>query len=211
MQPLLRLLFSLIFWVGKTLLNSPGGEDFDKNKVLTIIQRFVLLIFSFFLPYFFELLHRQQKFFQKHLGKKSGMRNIFLAMIVICISCYSCTKENSIKAIQFSIIGTWELTRSYSGWTGDTTYPAGNGNTITFRSNGSYTGVVVRPDTSFTVTGNYQIYNDKPCESAPDTTLISFSDGDYPNIISIKNEELNISDPSYCIADGGGNSYKRLR
>jgi hypothetical protein len=135
------------------------------------------------------------------------MQKLFIILLLIIFSGSACEKTNEMTT---SLIGTWEITRSYGGWSGEQHYNAGNGNTLTFKTDGTFIGKVANADTSFTVTGTYEVYEGKPCGTTIDTTLISFSNSDFTNVLSLKNNELGISD-SYCIMDGGSNFYRKIR
>ena len=68
-------------------------------------------------------------------------KRIVLLMIVF-VTILSCRKDKNLDMTSY--IGTWELTRSYSNgivYIFDD-YPEGNGNTVTFRDNGTFVKTV---------------------------------------------------------------------
>lgn len=145
-----------------------------------------------------------------NLGVKWRMQKLLIIFAVLGLLTSSCKKTNEISGIKRQLNGTWEITRSYGGWSGEREYSPGNGNTLTFNQDGTFIGKVVSADTSFTVTGTYEVYVDKPCYYEKDTTLISFSNGEVANVLSVTSNELGIAD-SPCIADGGSNYYRKIR
>lgn len=58
----------------------------------------------------------------------------------------SCKKTDTDLPLEQAVIGKWELRNSFCGWGGFTNFPAGNGTTITFNSNGQYIATGTRTD-----------------------------------------------------------------
>ncbi|HRI21718.1 MAG TPA: hypothetical protein PLA68_12230 [Panacibacter sp.] len=138
--------------------------------------------------------------------------SIFSGLLVLTAGC---KKENALKLQRDNLSGKWELTRSYSGWGGTTEYPSGNGNFILFEGNilSMYTQI---NDIPYTTRGTFNIYMDRPCDNAPETSLIEFHDflssSSYGTIneIVLSNGELSIGD-TQCVADGGTNYYRKIQ
>ncbi len=123
-----------------------------------------------------------------------------------------CKKDSSLKIDNQQLIGKWELTKSFGGWSGEKKYEPGNGNTISFAGSNSVQHFAYN-DTSFTTTATYTIYQGKPCEFAAETTLIHFKIADnyeYDNDFSLANGELAIGS-TQCIADGSTNYYRKVQ
>lgn len=132
------------------------------------------------------------------------MKRLLVCLMVIAFA--GCKKE--INALNNELQGTWELTKAFSGWGGLSEYEPGNGNTIQFSGN-SFTQKIITQDSTYTIQGNFSIYQGKPCEMAEETTLIKFSDEGIPNTLTIESDQLTIGDTE-CITDGAISFYRRI-
>ena len=84
----------------------------------------------------------------------SGMKKIVIALLIIMAA--SCQKSGDYLT-DGSLYGKWEL-RIFSGGIAGSTYnyPAGNGNTMTFKLNKSVSTTTVSPNGTTTQNGTYR-------------------------------------------------------
>ena len=151
--------------------------------------------------------------FTKPHTKNYSMKKTIYLLLIIASAAFGCKKDSALKSLQQQLSGTWELTKTFGGWSGETGYLPGNGNTIAFEKN-NYTKHFVSADTSYTMQGVYGLYENKlPCDSRQQITQIVFdstTNGDFAEKITISNGELSIGN-SECIADGSMSFYRRIK
>ena len=116
---------------------------------------------------------------------------------------FGCSKNND----QNKLIGTWELTQSYGGWTGIVNYAPGNGNTVSFNNDGQFIQTIVSADTSYKLVYNYKIVKPNECNENLEVTS-SIGDPAYLSQFSISRDSLFLSTGA-CIVDGGTSVYLR--
>lgn len=150
---------------------------------------------------------------ESHIAKYR-MRKVVFLLFAVAVYAISCTKNNELKSLQQDLNGTWELTKTFGGWTGEQLYSGGNGNTISF-DNASYIKQVVSSDTSYSNEGVFKLKQIVlPCGDGQDLiTQINFDgvdDGDFGNQLILYNNELSIGSNA-CLADGFVSYYRKIR
>ncbi|HXR84103.1 MAG TPA: hypothetical protein VN722_07335 [Hanamia sp.] len=134
---------------------------------------------------------------------KMYSRYFRLIIILLPLCIISCKKEKTL--VSPSIIGTWELRTLYSGWIGNTNYPAGNGNYLKFSEStfeidtnqvllNSGTYILVREKFNLTGEMGYRI-------------IYNHEDNSDRTFVVVSNDSLTLSQDAY---DGGGALYIRL-
>lgn len=132
---------------------------------------------------------------------RTGIISAFLLLAI-----FGCKKDGGGLAAQ--VQGKWELTSSFSAWTGQHVYPAGNGNTIVFNGN-SFSQQINAVDTTYTYSGTFEIFEGKPCDFAKEQTLFKADGNAEAQSISLNNNELTLG-TTECIADGGSSTYRKI-
>ena len=138
------------------------------------------------------------------------MKKSILLVVLIVVGLYSCKKEGSVAEVRSKLRGTWEIKSTNCGICPIpvTNYPVGNGNTITFFTNGGFERK--KQDTLITI-GSYIVAKDKECNT-PDNRALTIKEGSRTTIffIDVDNNELTLSTPS-CYADGAVTSYRKVQ
>lgn len=94
---------------------------------------------------------------------QDGMKQIIAVLILLCsllISLAGCKKN--LSRDDKSLIGTWELRQRQGGMMPSITYPAGNGNRLSF-STATYQKF---EDNAFVSSGNYSVMSDNSVEQS---------------------------------------------
>ena len=133
------------------------------------------------------------------------MKAKYLAPILF-MTIAACKKESG--GLLSDLQGTWELRSSEGGWSGQQQYAPGNGNTYSFSGN-TYAHQIKTTDTTYDYSGTFQIYTGKPCDFAPEQTLIEFDHNLSPASFSLSGGELMIG-TTECIADGWSGTYRKI-
>jgi hypothetical protein len=142
------------------------------------------------------------------------MRNAIL--ILLCLSVFlSCKKDSEVNEGSDSIIGTWELYQSASGMMPFTTYPSGNGFTMSFDS----THIRLRKNGQVSFEDQYHLTTDsivdlnscelKPAASNKPNRIIMHSNPPaYRMSFEIVGGKLKIMSGCFPL-DGGWSLYRR--
>jgi hypothetical protein len=133
-------------------------------------------------------------------------RSLLIAILFFA----ACKKDNVATQLQHDIAGSWELSKAYvtTNVTGGVIdYPPGNGNIITFGSDGNVSQTIVNTDTTFTITGKYNVQKEDNCG----INLIIKEDrsGETEKLQITVNPDTLIMGSGNCIADAPGYVYLR--
>lgn len=134
--------------------------------------------------------------------------------IMALLTAGACKKDHKDNVIANSIIGTWELHETSSSWVGPTYYNPGNGNTVTFSSNGNY---AFAQNGQVTKTGTYVIeadgtVNNSVCLVMPAGTFTQriIYDGNYTSakaFVELADGKLSIIAGCYAYDAGHKEVY----
>ncbi len=116
----------------------------------------------------------------------------------------SCKKTNSDVLMESSITGKWELRTSICGWSGSTNFPAGNGTTISFNSNGQYTATGNRIDN-----GVYRLSTRTNGQGQVENILFLGGNWNQELRFSISGNTLKLNENAF-IYDGCEYDYQKL-
>lgn len=123
--------------------------------------------------------------------------------IIIALLAVSCKKERSSPNSD-NIVGRWQLTSYGGGFDGKTYYPTANELTIiTFNADETYLKTV---NGNTTANGKYSLGQVLSIYSGKNDNALKFDNQSNWNVISIKNNTLEINSNAY---DGGGSTYVR--
>jgi hypothetical protein len=124
-----------------------------------------------------------------------------LCLLLFCFL-FSCRKE-ALSTKDF-IVGKWELRKTFGGWTGTTTYQAGNGNILEFTK----TNFSSYSNGQLNESGSYSIVKDTTMDGSLEDRVIYYGISTGPKMfVRIDGEKLNFS---LHVVDGGGSEYERV-
>ena len=131
------------------------------------------------------------------------MKLLFPLAFISLLFLISCNDDDlKPKDIQ----GTWELESSFNGWTGEVSYPAGNGSKLKFGKNNYQ---IFSKDT-LAKSGTYEITKATRflTKEEGDQIIYDGNMNDIRTFVELKNGQLILSIDAY---DAGYVAYKRIK
>lgn len=138
------------------------------------------------------------------------MKANYLLLPALLVAAISCKKEaQPEQQIRSQITGQWELVYHACGEciVPPTSFQEGNGNTIEFTTDGSFTRKL---KDSIIFHGHYEIVTSKVCSKSGDVALETDEPANASaNFITIEATKLQLSTPT-CYEDGAVSIYRRV-
>lgn len=139
------------------------------------------------------------------------MKNLYLPLLfLLFLTLTGCEDEAVCLLPQDEIRGTWELASATSGWSGTTTYQAGNGNLIKFDGN-----TYERTQDGQKEVGFYKLEEDvSMLTNSPITRIIFYKD--EAELHDSQSERLYVEADGSTLTigmdvyDGGALTYRRI-
>lgn len=129
---------------------------------------------------------------------------IALMLMTTIIGCKKTADDIPLIPVEEAVIGNWELHSSICGWSGAMNYPAGNGTTITFGSNGQYRATGNRIDS-----GLYRLSTRTNSQGQIENFLYFGGNWNHEFRFSITGNIFKLDENAF-IADGCEYSYQKL-
>ena len=129
---------------------------------------------------------------------------IYFLLIAVVVAAFSCKKEVPISD---SLIGTWELSVDYGGWSGVHIHKPGNDTLAVFTS----TTYAFYAKGTLTRSGNYTTKKDTVYMYGTLGNRIIYDDqnsNDIHEFFTIQNNKLNFFIDAW---DAGGTTYRRIK